>query len=243
MPDDRSHLTLAIEASNPSAAGDRSGPGVAIGRLGRAGESGAELLGVELLRSAARHDDDLMPAVDRLWSRLAGGGLVRDKRDLARIAVSIGPGGYTGLRVAVTAAKCIAEAVGALCVPVPSASVVARRASADLPRPFAVALASKRETTVTTVFDAPDTVRAPAREIDADALETLGCRALIADRFLPDSIRARCAALDLRIDGPVFDPAACLEAAAAIDPIDPAQLVPLYGREPEAVRKWRELHG
>lgn len=239
-----SELTLAIEASNPSAACEGSGPGVALGRVG---PGGVELLGVELLRSAARHDDDLMPAVDRLWSRLAGEGLVRDKTDLARIAVSIGPGGFTGLRVAVTAAKCIAEAVGALCVPVPSASVVARRAAPDLPRPFAVALASKRETTVVTVFDDADRASASpsghAREIDADALQSLGCRALIADRFLPDSIRARCAELDIRIDEPVFDPAACLAAAALIDPIDPAKLVPLYGREPEAVRKWRELHG
>lgn len=247
MPDDRSHLTLAIEASNPSAADDHSGPGVAIGRVGGVRGVGVELLGVELLRSAARHDDDLMPAVDRLWTRLAAEGLVRDKRDLARIAVSIGPGGFTGLRVAVTAAKCIAEAVGALCIPVPSASVVARRAAPDLPRPFAVALASKRETTVVTRFDDADhpsaLPNARAREIDAAALESLGCRALIADRFLPDTIRARCAALAIRIDEPVFDPAACLEAAAHIDPIDPAQLVPLYGREPEAVRKWRELHG
>ena len=253
MADPATFLTLAIEASNPSAAADGSGPGVAIGFVGaRPGEPShpdpshrdpCRLLGVEMLRSAARHDDDLMPAVDRLWTRLAAEGLVRDKTDLARIAVSIGPGGYTGLRVAVVAAKCIAEAVGALCVGVPSASVVARRAAPDPPPPPAVALASKRETTVVTVFDGPDTVRSPAREIDADALEALGCRALIADRFLPDTIRARCAALAIRTDAPVFDPAACLEAAAHIDPIDPAHLAPLYGREPEAVRKWRELHG
>lgn len=237
---ERTELTLAIEASNPSAVGQGPGPGVAIGRVGT---GGVELLGIEPLRSSKRHDDDLMPAVDRLWGRLVQEGVVREKTELARIAVSIGPGGFTGLRVAVVAAKLIAEAVGARCVGVPSAWVVARRAPADLPRPFGVALASKRETSVVTVFDDADCARGEGHEMDADGLEPLGVRALLADRFFPDTMRERCATLGVRIDEPVFDPVACLEASAAIEPVDPVRLTPIYGREPEAVRKWRELHG
>lgn len=236
MPQTGGQSTLAIETSNPSAAQGASGPGVAAGVV-RAG-GGVEVLGVEMLRSAGRHDDDLMPAIDRLWSRL---GLPR--AEIARVAVSLGPGGYTGLRVAVVAAKVIAEAVGAVCVGVPSAMVVARRAAPDLPAPFGVALASKGSTTVVTVFDAPTSPVGGPREVDAESVETLGLRALIADRHLPPALRERCATLGVRIEEPIFDPAACLEASATLEPVDPARLVPIYGREPEAVRKWRELHG
>jgi hypothetical protein len=38
---------------------------------------------------------------------------------------------------------------------------------------------------------------------------------------------------------PVFDPAACLELAARLPDIEPALLLPLYPREPEAVTLWR----
>jgi tRNA threonylcarbamoyladenosine biosynthesis protein TsaB len=228
-------LTLAIETSNPSAATGSSGPGVAAGLVG---PLGIEVLGVEMLRTAGRHDDDLMAAVERLWS-----GVARGRGEIERVAVSIGPGGYTGLRIAVVAAKMIAEAAGASCVGVPSALVVARRASPDLPRPFGVALASKGETTVVTVFASSDASAAPPREIDAATLGGLGVRGLIADMHLPRSVRERCAIDGIRVDAPVFDPVACLEASALLGPVDPAELMPLYGREPEAVRRWRELHG
>ncbi|MFG0241281.1 MAG: hypothetical protein ACF8R9_00710 [Phycisphaerales bacterium JB054] len=234
-------LTLAIEASNPSAAG--STPGVVLGRVTREPQRGAnvELLGVELLRSTARHDDDLLPAVERLWSSAAESGVVKQRREIGCVAVSVGPGGFTGLRVAIAAGKMIAEVLGARCVAVPSACVVARRVAADFPRPFAVLLASKRETTIATVF--ADGAPGDAKEIDAAGLAALGVGGLIADSFLPESIAAEAARLGLRLAEPVFDPAACLEASADLPSVDPASLAAIYGREPEAVRKWRELHG
>ncbi len=243
-------LTLAIEASNPSAA--QSTPGVAIGRVSQHPESQhtggpsdarAELLGVELFRSTARHDDDLLPAIDRLWTRLVEDRVVADRREIGRVAVSVGPGGFTGLRVAIAAGKMIAEAVGARCVAVPSACVVARRVAADVPRPFAVLLASKRETTIATVFAETDISLSTAREIGAADLALLGAGSLVADGFLPEPIRAEAARLGLGIVEPVLCPVACLEAAGVLEGIDPVELSPIYGREPEAVRKWRELHG
>lgn len=237
-------LILAMEASNPSAAGSR--PGVAVGRV-RSGSAsspgGVEVLGVEPLRSTARHDDDLLPAVDRLWSRLEESGTVGKRTSLDAVAVSVGPGGFTGLRVAIAAAKMMAEALGAQCIAVPSASVAAQRVPARLPRPFAVLLASKRETTIATVFADNDTRGGELIEIDAAGLVGLGVRGLVADAFLPVSIRAEADRLGLGIVEPVFDPASCLGAAACLPVTDPAALLPLYGREPEAVRKWRELHG
>ncbi|MBK7406383.1 MAG: hypothetical protein IPJ41_17725 [Phycisphaerales bacterium] len=235
MPNTR--LTLAIETSNPSAAKADAGPAVALGRVGH-GEP--DVLGVEPLRSRDRHDDDLLPAIDRLWSRLDPG---PDRCEIDLVAVSIGPGGYTGIRIAVVAAKLIAEVAGALCVGVPSAWALARRVPADLPRPFGVALASKGATTVVTGFGSSEGPAGDPAEVDADGLGALGLQGLVADRFLPEAIRRRAVELGLRIVEPRFDPVAVLELASRLEAVDPAALAPLYGREPEAVRKWRELHG
>lgn len=80
-----------------------------------------------------------------------------------------------------------------------------------------------------------------ARLISAPSLPSLSLRALIADRFLPEDIRAAATALSIPIHPPVFDPAACFEVSLLLDPLDPVQLLPIYPREPEAVTKWREL--
>jgi len=227
-------LCLAIEISNPSAgsATPGTGPGVALGRMS---DAGVQALGVELLSAARKHDDDLVPAIDRLFRRLG-----RAPRELARVAVSIGPGGFTSLRMAVAAAKMICEATGAACVGVPSAQVVARRVA--FASPFGVALASKGETSFVTRFVSHETPDGPGRLIGAPELETLGVRSLIADRFLSPSLRERAAALKIEVFEPVFDPAACLECGAHGTPIDPLELLPMYPRLPEAVVKWRELH-
>lgn len=242
-------IILAIETSNPSAWEPRDGApaggaGVALARIGPGGTLSP--LGVAWLDASRAHDDRLIPTIDGLC-RAHG---VRP-RDLTDIAVSVGPGGYTGLRIAVTTAKMLAEVTGARAIPVPSALVAARRLD-HAGRAFGVAISSKGETTHLTCFaagsDAVREVRAldPGRLIGAGDLETAlggaGARLLVADRFLPAPIRARAAELGVVMQTPRFDPLACAEAALGFEPVDPAALAPLYPREPEAVTKWRTLH-
>lgn len=228
---------LAIETSNPSATppqGGLSGAGVAIGLLRAA--PGADLLGVELLHQDRPHDDDLVPAIDRLARRV---GITPDR--ITRVAVSVGPGGFTALRIAVAAAKMIALATGARCIAVPSAHVAARRV--DHPgRPFAVALASKHDSAFVTLFDSPIRPRAEGSLLTEADVRSLGVDLLVADRFLPEPIRRACAALGIAVVPPRFDPGACLEAALDLPDIDPVDLLPIYPRVPEAVVKWRLLH-
>lgn len=214
-------LTLAIETSNPSA-GDG---GVALG-LGR-------VLDVEPLAPTGRHDDDLMPAIDRLMRR-AG----RTPRELVRVAVSVGPGGFTGLRIAVATGKMIAESVGAACVAVPSALVVAGRVEHG-GSPFAVALASKGEKAWVTPFDATGQMIGPGQLMGEAGLANLDIGLVVADRFLPESMRSRAIAMGWRIVEPIFDARVCFEASLALPDVDPVDLVPIYPREPEAVRLWR----
>src|SRR5262245_39572606 len=93
----------------------------------------------EMLAPQKRHDDDLLPAIDRLLGRLN-----LSQGDLGAVGVSIGPGGFTGLRIAVTTAKMFAEALGAAIIAVPSALVAAESYQGQ--GPIIVALSSKGDT-------------------------------------------------------------------------------------------------
>ena len=190
---------------------------------------------VELLAPQRRHDDDLIPAIDRLFARL---GL--SPQDLDVVGVSIGPGGFTGLRVAVSTAKMLAETLGARIVAVPTALVVAE--AHDGPGPVMVALASKdRSFWATRLKRAGEswTIVGEPGILEAPALQLEGLEALIADRYLPQDVRAECDSASVAILEPRFDPAAglavCWRWWQAGRTIDPLTLGPLYARPPAAV--------
>jgi tRNA threonylcarbamoyladenosine biosynthesis protein TsaB len=234
---------LAIETSNPSSWTSACPvmPGIAVGRL-HAG--GVEVAAVEACDPRER-DDLLMPAVARAC---AGAGM--GPGDLGRVAVSVGPGGFTAVRIAVTTAKMIAEATGAQVVPVPSAYVAAAGSGlmGGLDQPFAVALASKGNDAFVTPFapgwSGADAANMPVgRIMTAAEIATLGARTILADDYLSEPIRTWAASAGVRVSAPVFDPAACLRLGAVLPAVNPMTLAPIYPREPEAVRKWRELKG
>ncbi|HVZ94045.1 MAG TPA: tRNA (adenosine(37)-N6)-threonylcarbamoyltransferase complex dimerization subunit type 1 TsaB, partial [Phycisphaerales bacterium] len=144
-------ITLAIEISNPAHASPlatgvvmESGGGSGTRRSAAVGLARGETwLGGIPLDSSDRHDDALMPGIDRLCREHGV-----TPRDLSRIAVSVGPGGFTSLRIAVTVAKVIAETSGAACIPVPTAeaSILAVDPARYANRAVSVCLAWKRET-------------------------------------------------------------------------------------------------
>lgn len=236
----RPSVILAIEASNPSAhpaarrTTEHAGPGVAIGVLE---PDGVRVLALEPIAAASRHDDDLVPAIERARSRAGV-----STRDIARVGVSIGPGGFTALRISVVAAIMIAEALGAELVGVPSAHVAARRVRSD-GQPFAIALASKGATAYVVGFDAQGRENRPGAVGGDELLADLGAPRLIADDFLPEGWKTRARSQGVRIEPPRFDASACLELAAELSPADPARLRPIYPREPEAVTLWKQRHG
>ena len=227
-------LVLAMETSNPSSWTPAAPvmPGVCLGRVTA---SGVEVLAVEPVDPRER-DDHLMPAIDRTFRTLGA-----RPQDLGTIAVSAGPGGFTAVRIAVTTAKVLAHATGAMVIAVPSAAVAAR-AVRDDGRPFAVVLASKGEDAFVSVFDGPGVPRGPGVVLEAAALADLGVHRLIADGFLPPSFVSWARDAGVLVESPVFDPLACLAASVGLPTVDPLALTPIYPREPEAVRKWRLLH-
>src|SRR5436190_12445195 len=95
-----------------------------------------------MLSTKKRHDDDLLPAIDRLFARC--GFTPRDLSGGGAVGVSVGPGGFTGLRIAVATAKMLAETLDTKLVAVPSA-LVAAESIRDQTSEIIVALASKAE--------------------------------------------------------------------------------------------------
>lgn len=193
----------------------------------------------EPLRTGAHHEDDLLPAIDRLFenSRLS-------PRDLDVVAVSIGPGGFTGLRIAVTTAKIFAETLGAAVIGVPSAMVAAERYNGV--GPIAVALAAKRKRLWWTVLDRDDAgiwrISGEPGSVDDESVPLTGLSAVLGDQCLPAALRARCERRSLPVVEPQFDARAVLAVAdrlhAAGEVADPLRLTPLYARPPEAVSLW-----
>ena len=226
-------LTLAIETSNPAVQG---GGSVALARVGEI----VELLGERTLAPEGGHDDALLPAIDALCRERG----VR-ARDLDRVCVSLGPGGYTATRIGVTTAKMIAEATGARCVGVPTACAAAHDAfERGLGEIVVVTLAAKRGRAWSCVVTkaAPGAIeRARVRgasELTALARET-GAGACLGDRHLPDDARASLEGAGVRVEGIRLTAAACLAASRLFEETDPAAVAPIYPREPEAVRVWK----
>ena len=84
-----------------------------------------QVLGEVRLEEGPRRGRDIMVAVDELLRRAA----VR-KREIDAVAVSEGPGSFTGLRVGVTCAKTLAYVLGWQAVGVPSLEVMAQNVDA-----------------------------------------------------------------------------------------------------------------
>ena len=197
---------------------------------------------VEWVAEDLRHDDDLLPAIDRLYQRVE-----LEPKATDAVGVSIGPGGFTGLRIAVSIAKMLGETLGCQLIAVPSALVAAGSFCGD--GPIIVALASKADTCWVTELENTGGRWEPANEgqlIDAASLELTDVRALIGDEYLPSEIRDKCALASVPIIEPKFDPQACLAATEQRlergEVLDALTLGPLYPRCPEAVLKWHR-HG
>lgn len=204
----------------------------------------------EMLAPKKRHDDDLMPAIDRTFRR--AGCSSRDLDEHGAVAVSVGPGGFTGLRIAIATAKMLAETRRAKVIAVPSALVAAETCERDITSKadsLMVALAVKDDSFWCTILKRDEStgwrLRAqpdnPALVRGADS-DLAAVNLVLADEFFPSEARARCEAQGIPVIEPRFSPSACLVAASRMadagEFTDPLHLLPLYPRPPEAVSLW-----
>jgi tRNA A37 threonylcarbamoyladenosine modification protein TsaB len=234
----RSDITLVIETSNPSA-------GPSAGSAGEVGLAhGDELTAARELAPSGRHDDALMPAIAELFQERGVA-----PAEVGRVVVSVGPGGYSSVRIAVATAKMVSMATGAACVPAPSDASAA--CGSGVSGTIAVAMASKSRdggSAWVRAFEMdPDGARAleAGRVMDAEGLAALrdrtGFASLVADAHLPEAMRAWAQENGVTVTPMALTAASCLAAGAGVAPVAAMELECVYPRDPEAVRKWREL--
>ena len=115
---------------------------------------GSALLAQEVFSADQRHAGELLPTIDRLCRRQGWA-----PADIEQVYVSAGPGSFTGLRIAITAAKTLAFAGGVKIVAVPSleAAVVSalaaeKKLGLTIER-VAVVLDAKRQQIYTAAFE------------------------------------------------------------------------------------------
>jgi tRNA threonylcarbamoyladenosine biosynthesis protein TsaB len=190
------------------------------------------------LQNAAK----ILPIIDELcraqdWS----------PRDIDEIYVSIGPGSFTGLRIAVTIAKSIALVTNAKIVAVPTVEVLARNAPADTMNVIVV-LDAKRDQIFTARFAGSD----PVEPAHLDSLQAMLARSprpvhLIGEgipfheKFLPNddpSVIVTAADFWQARASHVAEIGFAISRANQFTDAD--RLAPLYIRLPEAEEKWAQ---
>ncbi len=195
----------------------------------------------------AEHARDLLPLADRLCTENGW-----TPADIDQCFLSIGPGSFTGLRVAVTFARHLALGVGARLVAVPTLSVIAENCLGmrDPPQNLAVLLDAKRAHVFGQTFE----LRAHCYEPCSTAA-MIEPAALLANPPRPiavvgegiDHHRAAVAAAGAEIiDRPFWPPRVAnvhrlgLRLASESRFTESTRLVPLYLRRPEAEELWEK---
>jgi tRNA threonylcarbamoyladenosine biosynthesis protein TsaB len=189
-----------------------------------------------------RHSEVLLTEIERTVDDAGGW------QRIDRIAVGIGPGSFTGLRIGIATARALAQAQGVPLAPVGSLAVLARGIEAEptdalaLPvfdarrsEAFAALFAGADRELWAPFVSPPDELAARVRRLDRASLAA-GDGAL---RFAPELEAA--GATVAPPDAPVHRVAArhiCAAGEAAAEaPTD--QVQPLYLRPPDA-KRWRE---
>jgi tRNA threonylcarbamoyladenosine biosynthesis protein TsaB len=195
---------------------------------------GAELVAEDSRRVSNAHGESLLPMVDALFTRVGW-----KPRDVARWAVGIGPGSFTGVRIGVGTVKGIVLGTGAEVVGVTSLDAVAFGAESAEDAVASVLFAMKGEVFVQVtrgveVLLAPSAVRIAAAPA---ALATAECERLliVGEGVLLLDAAALRPGWRLRTEPPHDLPRAESIARLAMTraPSDASALEPLYVRAPD----------
>ncbi len=167
-----------------------------------------------------RHGELLAPAISAVMAEAGA-----DRRDLARIAVGVGPGPFTGLRVGLVTARTLGAALGVVVDGVCTLDVIALEAGAG--RVVVVTDARRREV-YWAEYDGGRRVRGPHVSRPADLAAVLPLRASVVGRGAELHVDV------LSCSGGPLDPDAAVMAEAVVRgalPLLPPD--PLYLRRPD----------
>ena len=189
--------------------------------------------------SGNRDDDDVMPAIESAMKELD-----LHPADISLVIVSIGPGGFTGLRTATTIAKMISFATGATIIPVPSAIVVAASSGLGAGPFLVVSSVKKEEFWLSKVECKKGKWVCTAGLSNPDELITIanGVTCVFADDFLPMRAKQYFEEQNISVNKIILNVRSLLEVGLQFEAdgqsVEPLNLQPMYPREPEAVRIW-----
>jgi tRNA threonylcarbamoyladenosine biosynthesis protein TsaB len=186
---------------------------------------GETVLASRTREGAMRHAELLAPGIAEV---LSDAGV--DRRDLTDVAVGVGPGPYTGLRVGVVTARTLAAALGVRLHGVCTLDVLdaqARHAGQD--GPVVVTTDARRKEIYWARYDAAGhRVTGPAVDRPADVAAQLPAGAAVVGRgarLYPDLFPA--------VGGPVDPDAAVLADLAVRGAVPELAAEPLYLRRPD----------
>jgi len=217
---------------------------------------GAQLLEVRQLPAGNRHATELMPAIKALTDSQGW-----RPEQIEHIYLSLGPGSFTGLRIAIAIARAMAQAIGCKIVGVPSLDVIAHNAPVEFQ--FVVPLLDAKRGQVFAARYQRDPSGELARIVEPTLVdpaafigETLslaqgGSIALLGEglEYHRTAIASITASNLSELDRPLWPPRAetvhRLGWIAASNGYfsDPQTLLPTYIRLPEAEEVWRKKHG
>jgi tRNA threonylcarbamoyladenosine biosynthesis protein TsaB len=225
-------ISIAIETSS------RRGS-VALG-------AGKNLLRVVDFQADQRHATQLILRLDELLT----GQNLRPK-DIQEVYISIGPGSFTGLRVGITVARTLAQAISTLrCLAVPTANVVAQNAANLDFENLAVLMDAKNQVLYVSCFRRVGGRIVPSRTPELMELSKLAdflpkpCviagEAMLYYNVSGAGITAAPAELYYPTADSLWRVGSQLSEHKEVTEINAIR--PLYLRKPEAVRLWENRH-
>jgi tRNA threonylcarbamoyladenosine biosynthesis protein TsaB len=219
-------------------------------RGGIALADGANLIDEVFLDEGLRHGRDLVLTAKAACERAGW-----DRRRIDLVAVSIGPGSFTGIRIGVTLAKVMAFDTGAKIVAVPSLRVMAENATPDRRRVAAI-VDAKRGGLFASIFerrgdatasgpllDEFNEIFGPALIEPEDLARHMESPAFVLGRGLVKG-REALGAFDIAHEN-LWDPRPGVVARLGFEMAersqfaDPLRLEPIYIRPPDAEELWQ----
>ncbi len=174
----------------------------------------------------------LMPAIERVLEQ-AG----QSYETIDRIAVTVGPGSFTGVRVGLATARGLAAAMGCPVIGKRTSDVLATEAlNRDDSQPVAVAIDARRSELYLHCFDETGaSLDEPVCVLPEDAVASLQGRLW---QLAGDAVEPLAAALDVdpSMTGPRIPNGAVLATLAAAAPVPRHPPSPVYVRPPDAAK-------
>ena len=186
-----------------------------------------------------RNKDAVMPALEKAVTTVGG-----NPNEIDTIFISVGPGSFTGLRVAVATTKMLSYTTGATIIPIKTALGVVCADKEHVLKSIVISAIKKENFWLSVVTKNPKW-SCEGRLVNVSQLPLYieQNTVLYCDSFLTNEITKVCNEAGVKLRETQTTATSIMAVGSTFgekNHIDPTLLLPLYPREPEAVRMWKE---